>query len=217
MKLRHLIFLVFVVSNHFAYAGESVPFVNFSERFELTRQGTFYGIPGERSKFQLSNRIIVKANISLNKSTLAGFIRDVGNVVELYEGKDFHYLMVELSGKNHLTAALASLAQHPEILLVQPDILQQRPGKTGNVKNTDDAETAFGAERTKIMKNKASREEENIPPHHRNKPVRIAIIDDGFDMTHPEFAHTRVAFQYDTETRSLKSRDLPGRCLFMVR
>ncbi len=125
----------------------------------------------------------------------------IKKVAELYQGKYFRYMLLELTGMDSLTAVLASLEEHPQILLLQPDVLQLRSFRRGN------GQSSYLPKAREAGQSEAYRK--NLAPKNRvktrsgqKKPIRIAIIDDGFDLTHPEFARTKVVFQYDTETRT---------------
>lgn len=132
LKFYLLIVFGFVLSAHVAGAGDTVTLINFSKQYGLIKRDNFYSIDSNQVTLQLSDRIIVKASLSLSKASLAGMDEDINKVVELYQGQHFRYMMLELVGTDSLTTVLASLEGHPQILLLQSDVLQLHPLKMGN-------------------------------------------------------------------------------------
>ncbi|GAA0352259.1 S8/S53 family peptidase [Bowmanella denitrificans] len=206
----HLAFVLTLIFPFFALADEGVHFSNFFQRIEAVEQSGVYRLKTGEINIQLSNRIVIKVLPSLSQSEIASLDKSVVNITELYLAQDFHYLMVELTSREHLPRIIDQLERHPGVLLAQPDILQlnRLSGLDRNAPRVEAANSEQGAvteDKISLLQHAAETipEKLHLQMLSYGGEVRVAIIDDGFDLTHPEFITTNVAFQYDTETRTL--------------
>ncbi len=199
MKVSAAVRLFLLVISPMVYAADSISFTNFSIPYVLTEGDTGYHVENSTLSVQLSSRIIVKIADSTDKAELSEVHRGIEQVTELYQGSNFHYLMLDMKDKSNMFEALALLQQHPEVLLAQPDILQHRPMRTDRIPFfpwVESASAAITPAADTVLSSSHSVEQ-------TRHPVNIAIIDDGFDLTHSELAGANVIFQYDTEENTL--------------
>ncbi|WP_102796034.1 S8 family peptidase [Bowmanella denitrificans] len=207
IKIEMNLYLAFLISLVFPFAAtanEVVHFNNFFQRYEAVGQSGVYQLKAGEVEFRISNRVVIKALPSLSQSEIARLDRNVVSITELYLAKDFNYLMIELTSPEHLTQIIDLLELHPKVLLAQPDILQlnRLSGLDRDIRRNE----TMVSEQIGVSVENTSMPQHAEPDLHilpEREAVRVAIIDDGFDLTHPEFTSTKVAFQYDTETRTL--------------
>lgn len=195
MRVSAAVILLLLMISHMGYAAGSVSFTNFSKPYVLIERDTGYQVENSALSVQLSTRIIVKTSVSTDKAKFSEIHSGIERITELYQGYNFQYLMLGMKDKSSMLEALALLQKDPEVLLTQPDILQHRPIRT-NQKSFFHWSEFSSAASTPVANTV-------IPSSHSVKqamhPVNIAIIDDGFDLTHSELANVNVIFQYDTE------------------
>ncbi|MCP3675931.1 MAG: S8 family serine peptidase [Gammaproteobacteria bacterium] len=144
----------------------------------------------------VNNRIIVKADQKLSKRKIASFHVEITDVTPIYQGKNFTFYLIKISSVSLLSQVIQTLSGQFGIQLVQPDLLQLIH------KNSADSSKPLGTV---------------FPPYinmyHIKKlwqttkgaGVKIAIIDDGFALSHPEFNVLKVDFSYDVSQKKLSS------------
>lgn len=199
MRVSAAVSLFLLVISPMVCAADSISFTNFSKPYVLTEGDTGYHVENSALSVQLSNRIIVKISDSTDKAEFSEIHSGIEQITELYQGYDFHYLMLSMKDKSSMFEALALFQKHPEVLLAQPDILQHRPTRTNQKSffpRIESASAAITPEANPMLSSSHSVEQ-------TIHPVNIAIIDDGFDLTHSELASANVIFQYDTEDNTL--------------
>ena len=180
-----------------AAASEEIVFNNFSNQIILIKeQSQQYLIKGTEQRVTLSDRIIVKASQSITKDKLYQYHSQISNVSELFTGSQNIFYSLSLHNENSLADVLNILQNKPGIGLVQPDILQ--------LKNKSDAKLSNAHVNPYI-------ERLGIPSLWKSTKgagVKIAIIDDGFNLQHAELSHVTPVFSYDSESRALSSLPL---------
>jgi len=182
-----------------AAISENIVFDNFSKQVVLVRQDDYYFVRGTEKKVELSHRIIVKTTSDITKDEIYRYHAQVNKVTELFKGSTQHFYSITLKDTGKFAQvfnALKLLQQQNEksgITLVQPDILQI---------NTKAEKKAFS--------NKASPyisllDIPSLWSKTKGKGVRVAIIDDGFDLKHSDLRHITPVFSYDTQAGKLNS------------
>lgn len=143
---------------------------------------------------QLSNRLIVKVPVSMSKEELLLLSPHAVGAWVAYEMKVARYWVVEIGSVNQIGDALKVFSSVDTVQLVQPDILQvsqksayRSGGKATKVRDSYLSKIIMSAGRP------------------LGQGVNIAIIDDGFDLSHAALNHIDVRFSYDTEYRRLDS------------
>ncbi len=174
-------------------AQDSVSFQNFSDNVVLDKvSGDTFLVNGSTLQVKLSNRIIVKSK-SLDRSGLAVLYPGIASVISLFESEQGHYYQLTIGSINDLPSVIRHLSNVPEIDLVQPDILQLH--------------TKAEQPRNKIPP--AMEPLNTIIPKHwevtRGAGVKVAVIDDGFDLNHEDLRGLQTSFSYDLHERILEA------------
>lgn len=159
-------------------------FVNAKQQLQLQPAASHYlmQVQGKTLKVQLSNRLLVKTDLQHNAASLSQFHPAIEKVQQLAKLRQASWWLVTVKD-NPLSAVLSHLQQHAQVLAVQPDLLLQRQNA--------------GAEETSGQ----IKDPQLIPPLKAAKTVRLAIIDDGFDLQHPALQGLNIALQYDADLR----------------
>ena len=192
------------ISNAFAC---DIPFQNFNKTDCLTpvanisngaNQGSdVYQVSGKSLQVSLSNRLIVRAS-GFTKPSLQALDSRIVAVSELYLMPEANYYLVTLNTRDQLSAVMKVLNDISNISLVQPDILQLT------------VRTEVGRTETREQ---APAPAQNTAPYFsqldiptlwqttKGRGVKVAVIDDGFELSHEELRFTDVVFSYDVERK----------------
>lgn len=189
-----------------AVPPSQIQFANLNENITLTKVGEQYHLNATKQRVQLTNRLIVKTPVSSSKSDVKNYHDDIKQVTSLYQGSRFNYYLITAKSADfpaRLFNALKGKQFQPQsnILLVQPDILQiktkaaHETADTTNTANTTDTRTITRAPYFSSLGVKSYWQKS------QGEGINIAVIDDGFDLTHPDLKHLTPIFSYDAETR----------------
>lgn len=160
---------------------------NFSDKINIEQNKTNIYRNDKGIKFRLSNRLIVKATPDINAFLFADLHQAIKSAEVLYRSKTFTYFVLELKEESFLSEVGSLLKNEPWVKLVQPDILQL--ATKNNFQQTIDEKI----------------EEENVATiQHNGSGIRVAIIDDGFEINHKEFEHIRLVGSYDVPSRTVQ-------------
>lgn len=179
---------LFFTANLFA---QEIIFDNFSETIHLkstTSDGKSYRF--NDITLNSGSRIILKVSISLSKKDVLALNESITNVVELYRLADSIYYGASIAEGTTIGETINALSQRDEVYLVQPDLLQvKRPHHENQAPrpNIDPIELLGIGAMWKTT---------------RGESVKVAIIDDGFDLNHEDLKNTRLAFQYDMQSHN---------------
>ena len=179
-----------------AHGARVLQFKNFSNQVDLrlVRDDT-YEVIGTAERVNLSGDIIIKTPASIEKPAAYKLYSSISAVTTLYESTEFNYFLLQISNVPSLQNALKILSEHESVWLAQPDILQVR-------------ETASISAATNPVHNDYL--ERLDAPMFWNQTlgegVKVAIIDDGFDLSHPDLQHVNQLFSYDFSSKSLNAR-----------
>ena len=190
--MRSLLLLLVIFSA--PAMGCELPFPNLGKVWCLVpaandSQAGVYRVSGKDLQVRLSDRLIVRAN-GFTRESLQALDSRIEAVSQLYLMDDAVYYSVNVGVADRLPAVIRSLSEVQGISLVQPDILQLRKKHA--------AEVPVQTPPTYLT-------QLGIPelwPDTQGRGVRVAVIDDGFDLEHGEFKHLEVVFSYDTASRS---------------
>ncbi|WDD98520.1 S8 family peptidase [Thalassomonas actiniarum] len=177
-------------------AAEEIVFDNFSKPVTLVKQGAAYRVAATGARVSLSQRLIVKTAASVGKAEVSALHPGVSAVTELFLGRAFRYYALTLDGEAPLPGVLTAFRRLQQqgqagIELVQPDILQLKSkSEAGALAERDSPYFSLPGIDPLWQKTKG-------------KGVRIAVIDDGFNLGHEDLQHIRPVLSYDSETRSL--------------
>ena len=184
-----------------AYAEtQNIVFKNFSENVILepvNNEALLYKTIDDL-KVKLSHRVIIKIKSDIDQSVLQKKFTFLNQVKLHYKAQSFSYCLAEIDPMINMQEALARLEKEPLVLLVQPDLLQltdKESHQSDDHKNSDHDMNHY-IESLKIADRWG---------FTRGKNIRIAVIDDGFDLKHEDLAEVNLAFSYDVETRTLDS------------
>lgn len=210
MSLFHMTFLPFFFSLFYSAAifseqvSDTISFSNFNQLLTLVKQdkqGYTYRLENSKEQVILSNRLIVKTTKKITQLQLAGLHPLIDEVTPLFVGSDFDYYSVELDDISSMSLLLVFLSKENGIELVQPDILQLGI-KTAAIPDLSENKIIGSESLNSSLLNS------NIAMlwrYTKGKGVKIAIIDDGFNLQHQELRHISTQFAYDLETRMLTS------------
>ena len=191
--MRSLLLLLVIFSS--PVVGCELPFPNLGKVWCLVpaandSQTGVYRVSGKDLQVRLSDRLIVRAD-GFTRESLQALDSRIEAVSELYLMDDAVYYSVNVGIKDRLPGVIRSLSKVQGIGLVQPDILQLRK------KHATDIPAPTPPKYLSQL---------DIPELWSGTPqgrgVRVAVIDDGFDLEHEEFKHLEVVFSYDTASRS---------------
>lgn len=190
------------ISNAFAC---DIPFQNFNKTDCLTpvanisngaNQGSdVYQVSGKSLQVSLSNRLIVRAS-GFTKPSLQALDSRIVAVSELYLMPEANYYLVTLNTRDQLSAVMKVFKDISNISLVQPDILQLTVRtEVGRTETREQAPSLNSAPYFSQL---------DIPAlwqTTKGRDVKVAVIDDGFELSHEELRFTDVVFSYDAERR----------------
>jgi len=232
--LKINIFLCFVIFNTNIAAAPSgtvdtIVFDNFGQQITLLRKegDSHYRIEGVTAEaIMVSNQLIVKTEKSISKDMAIQFHSQIVGVKLLFSGLHNNYYLVDVADSAMLSNVLSTLKQHQAVSLVQPDLLQiaNHVGRTSSRLDTD--RENIRKQRLKRRKSRAlQRKKINLndaPPltlstylkllalplalqQNRGQGVKVAIIDDGFDLGHRALNHVNPTFSYDVSNSRLSA------------
>lgn len=174
-----------VFASSSAAQTDSLTFSNLKQTLVLQQSGESYTLEhnGRSIVVRLSNRLIVKTRSDISAVELKKLHLDIEKVQQLAQLSNANIWLLTLQDMN-LQRAMKVLQQDERVIYAQPDLLQTR--QISQHKNAENAETVNSV----VLEQKPLK-----------KKVRLAIIDDGFNFDHPEFADINLVFEYDADQR----------------
>jgi len=170
----------------------SLSFLDHGATLQLTHiEGQKYRLGDTGVLVYRSNRLVVKGISGLTKEQVGRFNPAVGQVTLLYRAAEFVYYRVELKPPADLQPLIDQLSSRPEILLVQPDLLQLKAYH---------GHPSGGKKQADFVRQLGIRE---LWKSTQGEGVKIAVIDDGFKLSHEDLAGVKLAFGYNVETKTL--------------
>ena len=200
-KLRDSVLLLALMMCFPVFAipqSDIVRFANLSQDLVFKRlDKELFQLQSSALQVQLAPRLIVKVSRATAASQLKQRIAAEVQVSELFLMQQEQYLLLSFADMEQALAALPQLQQDPLVLLVQPDLQQKRvQAQLKSAAQSDLSEAPLPAY---VQWAKA----------HLNwnagagKGVTVAVIDDGFDLSHPEFGQSDIALHYDFNQKKM--------------
>ncbi len=190
VKSLATVWLLLVITP-FHVTADSVSFLNYSKRITLNRiSDSHYELPGKNIRFYLTNRFVVKTEPGISKETLQTTLESISDIVELYKLENGIYYSLESDNPENLEALIKQTENLPFIRLVQPDLLQ-------DTQRAEKSSTSLTNDHISALKI------DQFWKKTKGSGVKIAIIDDGFDLNHEDLKGITVDFAYDMEKKSL--------------
>ncbi|WP_220469733.1 DUF4915 domain-containing protein [Colwellia sp. MB02u-10] len=197
---------LFVTYDASGFAIETIVFNDLSKPMTLIKEdGQNYKVESKGQQVTLSNRLIVKAQTQLTKAQLYQYHPHRTQVSELFTDSQFHYFSLTLKDGNNLGDVLNALQSMAGIELVQPDVLQ-RHSHTSIKNKPNKAPVSLSEEQMKHRQEKRperrkkiklseqtrlkhkslylSQQVKSIWQTTQGQGVKVAIIDDGFNLQH---------------------------------
>lgn len=160
-------------------------FHNFSENLVIRVEQNSLVV---KEKPILVKNLIVKTSSGVTLETLKSVSDSIEHAEKLYSGLDFDYYSLVLNDQRLLHEVLLKTQTLAGVTLVQPDILQLKPKPLHT--RPREKET---------NKNMWFYSDSSLYSRNKGSGVKVAIIDDGFDLEHSEFAEMKLAFGFDVE------------------
>jgi subtilisin len=180
-------YCLFAIFACFCFAGEAtqLSFVNFSEELLVEASEKTFNV---RGKPVIVKNLVVKTRSGVPLESLKSISTSIAYGERLYSGADFDYLSLVLDDQSLLPEIMLKMQTVEGVILVQPDILQLKPKPlhTRPQAESNNHKMVFYPDSSMFSSNKGS-------------GVKVAIIDDGFDLQHAEFAQMRVSYGFDVE------------------
>ncbi len=175
-----------------AASQQPISFDNFSRQVALQpvdAQDARYQLDGVA--LQALQRLIIKTSLSTTKTELLTFHSALSDIIELYRMQDAVYYGAAVDTRVSLAEVIQALSQHESVTLVQPDLLQLKSRH-----HAGDGAHQLPIDHIRLL---------GIPKlweKSKGRGVKVAIIDDGFDLGHEDLKQTKVIFQYDMQNHS---------------
>jgi subtilisin len=210
------------ISNAFAC---DIPFQNFNKIDCLTpisnisnganQRSNVYQVSGKSLQVELTNRLVVRAS-GFTKHSLQALDSRIVAVSELYLMPEANYYLVTLNTRDQLSAVMKVFKDISNISLVQPDILQLTVRTEAGRTEAGRTEAGRTEKRHAVVSQADTKDKQptlNPAPYlsqldiptlwqtTKGRGVKIAVIDDGFALSHEELRFTDVVFSYDAERR----------------
>ncbi len=183
--------IVLLLISSLSYAQEGAALYQFGKslRYSVLDAAT---IVINSNKYKISNRIIIRSK--QDKVSLLSQFTEIKELIELASFDKDKLFLASLAQQINPIKYAERVHSHKDVIYAQPDLLQVRKSSgcngTHEIKRHDDISSVF----------------KKIWQQSKGEGISIAIIDDGFDLSHPELANTKTAFSYDVDGRILNAR-----------
>ena len=169
-------------------AGTELAFTNLGRVVHLVRQedGDALVDDGNTIPVRMADRLLVRTAPTVDADALLRAAAGTASARQLARLSDSTLWLLTLDAAEP-GVVLKALEQAQGVLHVQPDLLQ--------VRQQAGADAADRRDGTRI----APTATVASPVDHPHRAARVAVIDDGFDLTHPAFAGVDLLLQYDAD------------------
>jgi len=179
-------------------ADSSIRFLNFNKPLTLKPlQGLDYQLEPGSQKVRISDRLLVATRQPQWLQSLSIREPEVLSATPLYQGH-IQYWQLQLSSVGLLQAWLDRLKDEPAVLHVQPDLLQLGGKRLQNKTNALPGDAPPATEMRRLALELGLKGD--------GKGATIAVIDDGFDLSHPQLADLKTEFEFDIASRTTDAR-----------
>ncbi len=178
-----------------------VSFDNFREKVVLEQlDNNLFQLANTQLQIQLAPRLIVKIARNTAPSKLQHGLTARAQISELFLMRQEQYLLLTFTDIEQALAALTQLQRDPLVLLVQPDVQQKKLQAHSNIVAQPELTKSALPDYIQWAKTR-------LHWHAQaGKGVTVAMIDDGYDFSHPEFGHIKLALHYDFNQKKLVER-----------
>lgn len=161
-----------------------------------------YNIRDAGIRVALANRVVIKTSSALTSKQVKNLDANILSVMVLYQGRGFTYFSATLKENSNIVTTLNRLRDRPAVQLVQPDILQ-------NISRTSFSSSEEYYRPVRVPNNlQPYLQALGIPALWKSTQgagVRLAIIDDGIDFSHPALAAIETVFAFDMQSHQLSA------------
>lgn len=193
---KHITGILILVYIFLVYDNSSaIEFSNFSKKITLSQVQENYYLANNLVEVKISNRVIVQASSVISPDSLKKLDPRIIKIQEIYKLSKSIFYCVSLNSVEHLSEILHIFEKHPYVLRVQPDLLQTRRSLSSQSSSPSLSQQYY-------VKNLSLR---SLWQKSRGKNVRIAIIDDGFQLHHEDLQKVSTAFLYDVNLQKLQA------------
>lgn len=177
----------------FSHGAKSyaIEFSNFGYPVELTIATDNQYFVSDDIKVQVANRVVLKTSKGVTKDTILKTDRRITDVQELYRLKRCTYYLVTFHEIKDLPEIIDFFEYLPFVISVQPDLLQLKEESLQPEKQR---------KKTLYIDELGIR---SLWKTTKGKGVKVAIIDDGFDLDHEDLQGVTLSFGYDLEHGNL--------------
>jgi hypothetical protein len=172
--------------DHGAHVPPPVVFRNFDQTIELTRDNDVFSAVELDVNLRLENRIVAKVTSGVSANQLAELHKQITDVSLLYDGHDFRYYLVTTKHLGALRRVLKRLGKSSHVISAQPDLLQLSNKRLSSVSSAKDA---GNIDLWRDYKKHIG--VESLQRQGAGRGVKIAVIDDGFSLSHATFSHLK--------------------------
>lgn len=227
------LFMAYLMAvSYAAIATPTLRFQNFGQTLQAEPLGTNDWLLSNGHRVYTNGSVIVKTAARITSEQLQDAYPWIAEAQLLFDAQRFRYFKLTPTGASLTQQRLDDLAITPDVLLVQPDMLQIRQPASVSPANTTREEVEAALASSGQTKNKPSanagmnsiepalsnagpgspferylRDLQLTPAERQSQGqgVRIAVIDDGFNLAHPLLSNVNLVFQYDVMHRALSS------------
>jgi len=186
-------------------SGTDIRFENFGNDVVLLSEGRDeYRIRGSQQHVLLTNRIVIGAQPAFDADAFLNLKNPhLKSLKPIFKGRARIWL-AEVSSTEQVPIWMERFRDNKHVLLVQPDImLVPRP----DIEQVATTQANFRSLEEDDRRDATTPYRVRALPYYwqrtRGEGVTIAVIDDGFDMQHPQLQHVRRRFEFDTELRRM--------------
>ncbi len=176
---------LFLLLSFPATAKDPIQFLHFGQNLLLqpAAQGYSFSHQGQRLAIELTNRLILKTEPVMTAASIQGLHPAIQQVQQLAVLDNTVLWLVHLTSEHELPALLLLLQQQKGVLYAQPDLQQQR----------QKAELASDQSEYQTLTPETARKPQ--------RPIRFAVIDDGFSPHVVDQSGFRQLVQYDADLK----------------
>ncbi|MBQ4848206.1 S8/S53 family peptidase [Pseudoalteromonas sp. MMG005] len=181
---------LFVKGVYAEVSFDKVQFEYSKNNVVLTKYDDDFLIDNEGNKYTYNKKIIIQSLLSVEDVlSIHGQINEVQIIANI--GKEPVYWVTPNEGR--FFEVYTMLKEHKGVLAIEPDIAPVRKLISSSKKQLQIDSSAIELQKLSLCKHPVNR-------------VRVAIIDDGFDFTHPEFDKLKVLLEYDADQKVMTAR-----------
>ena len=161
---------------------------NFSRSLLFVPEQHHYRIPALALAVRLSERLVIRVNDDFNPQMVIPNISGPARI--LYQSPTLDYRLLQLQDGADVFETIKEVRRQPGVELVQPDLLQLggRDFHRSQIVAVDEHLDTL---------EQLQQQRDRLWQYSRGQGVRIALIDDGVDLTDAALGPVLMHFQYD--------------------